>query len=282
MGACSSKGGSGGQLLSNKKDLEDLNKTLKSKIIDDTEKSEAKTVSKQDIDIDTTIDPSFIPLMKPTLPTYNFLGFKTGYTSPYGCTYDISQTADIKIVSIKTFTSADTTNIWTEIKQKLQSEAKLQMTGNNKGLNAMNDAINDSEKEATNKIQEILDKQNSQSVEKDQKIKLNINSPAHCGPNGENPVLDQDVNVELLMNDLVTSTAQIVNKAIADKALSGSLDLSDSDWTCTFQLIGSVICSIIILYVIYFFVENSSGEGNGESDIAHQLAAVATDVATDV
>ena len=73
------------------------------------------------------------------------------------------------------------------------------------------------------------------------------------------PSTDSDILI-IGLQELPVTLIEGTNKNISDKKLSGSLDLSDSDWTCTFQLIGSVICSIIILYVIYY-MSSKADEG---------------------
>ena len=73
MGACSSKGGSGGQLLNNETDIKDLNKTIKNKVLDINDTSKTKMIDKQSIEIDYTIDKEYNPLMAKTYPTFNIL-----------------------------------------------------------------------------------------------------------------------------------------------------------------------------------------------------------------
>jgi len=268
MGACSSKGGSGGQLLNNETDIKDLNKTIKNKVLDINDTSKTKMIDKQSIEIDYTIDKDYIPLMAKTYPTFNILGFKSGTFTPYGCTFDISQISNLKMTTLKTFSESDSVDIWNDIKAKLTKDANAKLTGNNKGLNAVNGAINDSEKDAISNITNILTKSNKIDVDKDQKVTLHINTPARCGPNGKNPQLNQDAQIDILITDIVTSTVQLINKSVSDKGLDSSLDISDSDWGCTLQMIASVICSMLIIYLLYLEFgtsksSSSSSEGMG-------------------
>ena len=164
MGACSSKGGenakgSTAQVLDNQTTLSDIRKAIKEKMEVHSQTSTQKSVSSQNVTIIQETDPEI--MNSPMFQTQTFKywpwgGVKEGPCPNYGCIYDIEQVNEINVSSFKEDLVNDSQEIWNNIKMKLKKNAKLQMTGNNEGLEILNSAIEKSESEVNDKITDIF------------------------------------------------------------------------------------------------------------------------------
>ena len=158
MGACSSN--SKNSILHNETTIKHLQKNIRNKLTEHEDKTKNKIYKQQNIKIISKIPSDIInsPFYKEKVETYNWLGFKSGEKPLYGCNYDISQTSDFKIVSIKKDAMKDASKIFNTIKSKLKKEVDAELTGDTDGAKTLNNAISDSENDVTTKINEIINK----------------------------------------------------------------------------------------------------------------------------
>ena len=250
MGACTSK--SGNQILHNETTIKDLQKNIKDKLIKHEDKTKNKIYKQQNIKIISKIPSDIInsPFYQEKIETHNWLGFKSGEKPLYGCNYDISQTSDFKIVSIKKDALKDSTKIFNTIKSKLKKEVDAELTNDTPGAKALNNAISGSERDVVTKINEIINKATETKSGSGQSIDIISNTPIRCDEEGKGPTLNQDADMYIMTNNILSSAMEIINKNISKKGLSSKLKYKDSNMACTIQMVASAIFCIIILVLL--------------------------------
>lgn len=270
MGACGSKGGenakgSTAQVLDNQTTLSDIRKSIKEKLEVHSQTSTQKSVSSQNVTIIQETDPEI--MNSPMFQTQTFKywpwgSVREGPCPNYGCIYDVEQVNEINVSSFKEDLVNDSQEIWNNIKTKLKKNAKLQMTGNNEGLEILNSAIEKSESEVNDKITDILTKMTKQDFDDEQNIEIVINSPIKCSDpcSGGNPRLSQNALIEMKSSDIINSALAIIHKNASDMGLDTKLKAEDTDSACMVQMILSCVFCIICIVLIYMFISPAEGE----------------------
>jgi len=273
MGACGSKGGvnekgSTAQVLDNESTLNDIRSSIEEKLHTGTETSTQKSVSSQNVTIDYTIDPevSNSPMFHIQAKTYWPWGTLKCKEDQYFCAYDIDQVNEINVSSFKEELVDDSQEIWSDIKMKLKKNARIQMTGNNEGLEILNNAIDGSEDEVVSKITDILTKMTQQDFDDEQNIIIKSNTPVRCPDpcgDGRNPRITQNALIEMKSSDIVNSALSIIHKHASDMGLDSKLKAEDTDAACMIQMILSCVCCIICVIIIYMVQAKKKSGGEG-------------------
>ena len=147
----------------------------------------------------------------------------------------------------------DVQEIWNTIKSKLKKNAEAKMTGNNKGLGIFNEALEKSNDEVNDTLSNMLTNVSEEDHTDSQRIEIEITSPIKCSdPCSENgnPELNQDAYIEMKTNDIINATLSIVHKNTSDLGLNTTMKTDDSNNACIIQMMGSLVCCIIILYLL--------------------------------
>jgi hypothetical protein len=261
MGACSSKGGkntsgSSAQLFDNTSVIDSMKKDIKQRFETHQDQSTQKSFSSQNISIKQNIDPEIMNSPVFQTQTYEYWPWgtvKKGPCANYGCSYDIRQVGEIKVSSVKEDIINDVQEIWNTIKSKLKKNAEAKMTGNNKGLGIFNEALEKSNDEVNDTLSNMLTNVSEEDHTDSQRIEIEITSPIKCSdPCSENgnPELNQDAYIEMKTNDIINATLSIVHKNTSDLGLNTTMKTDDSNNACIIQMMGSLVCCIIILYLL--------------------------------
>ena len=81
-------------------------------------------------------------------------------------------------------------------------------------------------------------------------IDIISNTPIRCDDEGKGPKLDQDADMYIMSNNILSSAMEIINKNISKKGLSSKLKYKDSNTACTIQMVASAIFCIIVLVLL--------------------------------
>ena len=255
--------GGGAQLGISSSVIEDIKSNIKSTIEKHTNVNNTFIKNGQSIIIKQTgeYDP-YAPMYSKELKK-RFLGLEyknCGFQ--YNCLYNIKQGSSVSVSSFNKDVTKEAENLFTDIKSELEKNSNMELSGGNKGLMAIAAEMDRSKEDIKKNIDKVLTTINTNEIDKDQKIVIEYISPPKCedpcgddetnpGPRG--PTLEQDAQIEILSDQIISSALEVVSKKISDKQMSASTDISDFNMECIISMLirAGIILSIGVgIYIV--------------------------------
>jgi len=278
MGACSSKGGSGNQGLSNQTNINKAKEDVKNIIFNKNDTSKEISITNQSIHVTEDWPPGMMDsrLFSRDIVTRDWLGQPSNRPA-FGCGYSIIQDTDSKISSISSDIMDNVDEIYHTVKENIKKSVNAQMTGNNKGEKQVNDAIDKSEDDIKENITNNLNKLLKEQKNDTQEIHIVNTTPPACDNEGQGPILNQRSRIEITSQDIINSAISMIDKNLEEAGISSNLETTDTSMSCNIQLgISACVCCIILIIVIYFI--NQRSEDSGSSDALQTVMAKAVPV----
>jgi len=254
-----------GTSVSNKAGLIDLQMNIKNKIQNASIQGETNIVSQQNLELRDISDGTIPDFYKQTVSEekgpFGIFGRKENCPI-FGCGYEISQNASYKINSFNENLLQETETIISDIEQKMQQDASINLEGNPSGLRAANEAINASRELVREEVETQLTSLTNQNAVNIQKMVIEYRGPATvrckdpCGWDGgpQGPVLSQDAQLEIISEQILNNVSNIYQEKFKEMGLEVKQSVEVTNTACILQmiisLIGCIICLIIVWQVI--------------------------------
>mgnify|MGYP001292619104 FL=1 len=247
-------------ILSSESMMEAL--TLK---LNDTMKQYKNEISQEIIaDKNITIDCGSERLtgwhIQPRGQKYTWYGSEIPNTSciKYGCCYDVTQTANIKLSAINETTTEDHIQLWTDVRQTMTHELAATIGESSQDLVAMDRALNKVEHVSINKIKEILENASKTFVGAGQNIEITSEAPLMCKNSCDAQpsagTVTQELNVEIIVNNIITTITESVTKAYIEMTSDTSTEMSNIDMNKIYIFAVLSCILITIIYIICFII----------------------------
>ena len=290
--ACSGGGantsGSEAQLGISASTIEDIKTSIKSTIEKHTNVENTFIRSGQSIIVRQTGDFNENAKMYNRPIKKKFLGLveykDCGYQ--YGCAYSINQTADVNIASFNESITNESEQIYNDIKTSLEKSTDMELSGGNKGLAAIAAEMDRSKEDIQKNLEKVLNTLKTNQIEEDQEMVVEYRTPAKCedpcgddtnnprGPGPRGPLLEQNAQIDIISDQLVTSTLETISERLSEKDLKAATEISDFNPQCIISLL---ICSGIIFGVgvgLYTISKMIGGGGDKKPDMGDMAQAM--------
>ena len=187
----------------------------------------------------------------------------------YGCGYILEQSTDVKLYTFNSTLKDESSTIYENITSILTSSSDTNLTGANKGLKTRNDTINEARDTATETIRKILVSFHQKNVNDTKIMEIEYRTPQLCiDPCGQKrgPTLSQEAIIEVVTEDIVSSTIKILKERVAHNEMDVENVVSDVSMACIMQIMCCMVCCLACAGLTYYAM-----------DIGGQLASQAMD-----
>jgi hypothetical protein len=182
----------------------------------------------------------------------------------FACTYDVTQSSDVKLSSFTQFTNATVEEIYNDVKQEMIKNNDSDVSGiQNSDLSS---ALNKAKSGSTKLIQNLLDKIGDQTSEEGTSTIINYSYPIRCNINKDdcsldNPKITQDIQSEIVSNEILNIITSQILKADVDMKSKLEKKTDTKNNTCIY-ITGSIF---IVLLIALFFIAKTLISGGGNS-----------------
>ena len=162
----------------------------------------------------------------------------------------MSQDAPMYLQLVKT--------IYENITSILASSTDTNITGANKGLKTQNDTFNEARDEAEANIDNILSSFQVKNVDDSKIMEIEYRTPQLClDPCGKKhgPTLSQDATIEVVTEDIVSSTINILKERVTNNQMDVTNTVSDVSMACIMQILCCMVCCLVCAGVAYYAME---------------------------
>lgn len=193
----------------------------------------------------------------------------------YGCAYEIDQDASVEIYSFNETIISESENIWTDIKTKLEQDAKTQFEGSNPGkLDAINRSLDGAAEEAIKNITTLLENASQTDLGQSQSINIEYITPIKCSdPCGISigPKLKQNAQIIVKSEDILNSTLVIVQKRLAEHDVDVTQEVDQSNDQCIVEMILATCCCLVCM-LIFWGIYKTFMDGGGSEVVSSALS----------
>jgi hypothetical protein len=191
---------------------------------------------------------------------YTWLGEKIPYTGciQYGCCYDITQRANIKLSAINETTVEDHQEMYNEIKQELNNQVSLVVGNDPKPMKILNSAMSQVQSTSIDHIKKHMENISQQDVEGDQEIIVKSLSPLRCKNQcNQKPTagyINQSLNVEITAENIITDISKSVSETYITMVskTDSSITTVDMNKIYTFAILSVLL--IVTVYIICYML----------------------------
>ena len=187
----------------------------------------------------------------------------------YGCGYILEQSTDVKLYTFNSTLKDESSTIYENISSILTSSSDTNLTGSTPGLKTRNDTLNESRDTATENIRKILVSFHEKNVNDSKIMEIHYRTPQLCiDPCGQKrgPTLSQEAIIEVVTEDIVSSTIKILKERISHNEMDVENVVSDVSMACIMQIMCCMVCCLACAGLTYYAM-----------DIGGQLASQAMD-----
>ena len=176
----------------------------------------------------------------------------------YGCSYILEQSTNVKLYTFNSTLKDESKTIYENITSILASSTDTNLTGANKGLKTQNDTFNIARDEAEANIDNILTSFQVKNVDDSKIMTIEYRTPQLClDPCGKKhgPTLSQDATIEVVTEDIVSSTINILKERVTNNQMDVTNTVSDVSMACIMQILCCMVCCLVCAGVAYYAME---------------------------
>ena len=176
----------------------------------------------------------------------------------YGCSYILEQSTNVKLYTFNSTLKDESKTIYENITSILASSTDTNLTGANKGLKTQNDTFNEAQDEAEANIDNILSSFQVKNVDDSKIMEIEYRTPQLClDPCGKKhgPTLSQDATIEVVTEDIVRSTINILKERVTNNQMDVTNTVSDVSMACIMQILCCMVCCLVCAGVAYYAME---------------------------
>ena len=263
MGVCSSTSSSGeGALAMNQAELNILKSRITRKIMNHSNQATKKVVSRQNITIrekerNGPLSPFYYKEISLSKGPGGSMGKRAG-CSVFGCSYDITQSAQFNINTFSSNIVNETSSIFTDIEAAVRQKAAISLEGNPSGLDAAAKAIDGSSDIVREKISALLLNISKEDFENDQNILIEYISPPRCknpcGLDGPTlgPSLNQNAQTEIYSTDIINSALDIYETNLQEHGIDADQTIEKTNHACILLMVAVCIGLAILVMILKF------------------------------
>ena len=182
----------------------------------------------------------------------------------YGCSYILEQSTNVKLYTFNSTLKDESKTIYENITSILTSNTDTNLTGANKGLKTQNDTFNEAEDEAVANIDNILTSFQVKNVDDSKIMEIEYRTPQLClDPCGKKhgPILTQDATIEVVTEDIVSSTINILKERITNNQMDVKNTVSDVSMACIMQILCCMVCCLVCAGIAYYAINVGAQAG---------------------
>jgi hypothetical protein len=186
---------------------------------------------------------------------YNFLGqqIQNSGCVQFGCCYDITQTANVKLSAINETTIQNHQEMVSEMKQTLLANVSIVVGADNPSLTALNSAANQVEDATIEHIRKSMENLSNQDIENSLEIVVKSLSPLRCKNQcNQAPTagtIDQSLNVEIAAENIMTDYIKSVSETYISMTSETDSTIEVVDMKKIYLL---AIWSVLVICAAYF------------------------------
>ena len=176
----------------------------------------------------------------------------------YGCSYILEQSTNVKLYTFNSTLKDESKTIYENITSILTSNTDTNLTGANKGLKTQNDTFNEARDEAEANIDNILTSFQVKNVDDSKIMEIEYRTPQLClDPCGKKhgPTLSQDATIEVVTEDIVSSTINILKERVTNNQMDVKNTVSDVSMACIMQILCCMVCCLVCASVAYYAMD---------------------------
>lgn len=184
----------------------------------------------------------------------------------YGCAPILEQSTQVKLYTFNSTLKDESETIYENITSMLASQTDTNLTGANKGLKSINDTINEARETGVANIDQILTSFQAKNVDDEKIMEIEYRTPRLCeDPCGakRGPILTQDATIEVVTEDIVSTTINILKERISVNEMDVQNTVSDVSMACIMQILCCMVCCLTCAGLVYYML-NTMGGAIGE------------------
>lgn len=198
----------------------------------------------------------------------------------YGCAYSIKQNAEVNIASFNQSITNESEQIYNDIKSSLEKSTDMELSGGNKGAAMLAAEMDKSAESIKKELEKVLTTIKTNEIKEDQAMVIEYRTPVKCedpcgndtenprGPGPRGPLLEQNAQIDIISDQLVTATLETISENMSEKDLKASTEISDFNPQCIISLLiwGAVILgSGVGLYMLAKMIPGAIAEASSAS-----------------
>ena len=176
----------------------------------------------------------------------------------YGCSYILEQSTNVKLYTFNSTLKDESKTIYENITSILSSNTDTNLTGANKGLKTRNDTFSEARDAAEANIDNILTSFQVKNVDDSKIMTIEYRTPQLClDPCGKKhgPTLSQDATIEVVTEDIVSSTINILKERVTNNQMDVTNTVSDVSMACIMQILCCMVCCLVCAGVAYYAMD---------------------------
>jgi hypothetical protein len=191
---------------------------------------------------------------------YNWLGEEIPNSGcvNFGCCYDITQTADIKLSAINETTVENHQQMFNVIKQELTNQVSMVVGLEERSLNILNAALNEVETISVDHIRKHLRNITGQDLVSSQEINVIPLSPLRCKNScGEDPTagfINQSLNVEVAAENIITDIVESITQTYITMKSETDVSVTTVDMKKIYIFAILSVLLIVALYTVCYLI----------------------------
>jgi len=192
--------------------------------------------------------------------TYNWLGGEIPGSGcvKFGCCYDITQTANVKLSAINQTTVENHQEMMNEIKQELTSQVSMVVGEADSSMEILTSAVNKVESVSVEHIKKHLKNITDQDVVSSQEIVVKSLSPLRCKNQcNQAPTagfINQSLNVEIAAENIITDIVKSVTETYITMKSETETTVTTVDMKKIYIFAILSVLLIVTLYIICYFI----------------------------
>jgi hypothetical protein len=192
--------------------------------------------------------------------TYNWLGGEIPGSGcvKFGCCYDITQTANVKLSAINQTTVENHQEMMNEIKQELTSQVSMVVGEADSSMEILTSAVNTVESVSIEHIKKHLKNITDQDVVSSQEIVVKSLSPLRCKNQcNQAPTagfINQSLNVEIAAENIITDIVKSVTETYITMKSETETTVTTVDMKKIYIFAILSVLLIVTLYIICYFI----------------------------